>query len=402
MRQFVDRSTLSFEPAYRGVVVDGDDQPIAELARLVEVADVASVEDVETAVGEDDARALPPGEPDGLGKLATIGRGWGDWHVVPKSRVEFGQRHGGGTCLGAYQGAGDVGQACTVRPGPPSRRANPEGGRHGVAGTRRVVDLDAERGQVLDATVGLEQRQPAAAPGQGDGVDAARPSQCRTQLPELRVARPTTDGLAELAKVRLEQVGSPVFGETLELGIDDRADALRRGEDALRTIDCPLVIVLDDQGVLAGHMTCDALGDFDGGGLGQRRLEVHPRDLLAHAHHPFLEGGSPTVDGYQVGLDAGGVEQIGYRGSVRVVTDGSDQGAAGTQRDHVQGDVGSAAQAVLRAIDLHDRHRRFRGNALRSAEEIAIEHDVPDDEDVDIGVRGKLAVHCLDATKTPR
>src|SRR6185312_7849554 len=35
---------------------------------------------------------------------------------------------------------------------------------------------------------------------------------------------------------------------------------------------------------------------------------------------------------------------------------------------------------LVRVRDLHDRHRRFRRNALNVAEPVAVEHDVADDQ----------------------
>lgn len=69
--QRVDRSLRALEAADGVVVVKPDDQYISELFCLGQIADVAGVQKVETAVGEDDAPALGPPSgnlPQGLGQ----------------------------------------------------------------------------------------------------------------------------------------------------------------------------------------------------------------------------------------------------------------------------------------------------------------------------------------------
>ena len=60
-RQWLNRAGVALEAAHRGVVVDGDDEPIAEGAGLLQIGDVAGMEQVESAVGHDDALARRAG-----------------------------------------------------------------------------------------------------------------------------------------------------------------------------------------------------------------------------------------------------------------------------------------------------------------------------------------------------
>ena len=56
----VDRPIVPFvQRPGRPVGVDGDDQRVAELARLLQIAHVARVQQIEDAVGEDDLLAAP-------------------------------------------------------------------------------------------------------------------------------------------------------------------------------------------------------------------------------------------------------------------------------------------------------------------------------------------------------
>jgi len=49
-----------FQPRHRRVAVDADEEHVAERAGGLEIADVADVQEVEAAVGEDEALALCP------------------------------------------------------------------------------------------------------------------------------------------------------------------------------------------------------------------------------------------------------------------------------------------------------------------------------------------------------
>ena len=64
-----------------------------------------------------------------------------------------------------------------------------------------------------------------------------------------------------------------------------------------------------------------------------------------------------------------------------VRSDEADDLDAAAERRHVVRDVGGAAQPVSLVIELHDRHRRFGGDAFDAADHEMIEHHVADDED---------------------
>lgn len=79
----VDGAVGAFEGADGGVGIDGDDEGVSEGAGLLEVADVAGVQKVEAAVGEDEVFALAF---QGVAQLADVFGGGG---------VEIGRGHGG-------------------------------------------------------------------------------------------------------------------------------------------------------------------------------------------------------------------------------------------------------------------------------------------------------------------
>ncbi len=60
-----DRAAGSFQAVDTGIGIDGDDEDIAFAFRPREIADVANMKSIETAVGQDDALALALEIPDG-------------------------------------------------------------------------------------------------------------------------------------------------------------------------------------------------------------------------------------------------------------------------------------------------------------------------------------------------
>ncbi len=64
-----DRTIRAFEAADGCVAVDGDDEPVAEATSLLEQCDVADVQQIEAAVGKDDALAVGFPEGDALREL---------------------------------------------------------------------------------------------------------------------------------------------------------------------------------------------------------------------------------------------------------------------------------------------------------------------------------------------
>jgi hypothetical protein len=50
----------ALEALDRGIAVDADEQDVTERARSLEIANVTDVQEIETAVGQDDALAVRP------------------------------------------------------------------------------------------------------------------------------------------------------------------------------------------------------------------------------------------------------------------------------------------------------------------------------------------------------
>ena len=166
----------------RSVGVDADDEPVALAARGLEVADVADVEEVERAVGEDDAssrrRARAP-------RLRGARRASGSSR---RSSVPSSVRHGSGPPRRPRRSSSGVTTAVpifmtTTPPAKlassaassgeaPGREREREGREHGVAGAGDVGDLiGAVDGDALGAAPSVEERH---APRAARDEEAAR------------------------------------------------------------------------------------------------------------------------------------------------------------------------------------------------------------------------------------
>ena len=109
-----ERAPRPLEAPHRGVGVDADDERVAEFPRLLEVADVADVQQVEAAVGEDDFLAGALEAADGLGQRVAA-------DDLP-AQVRRRQGAGAGRGARAPQRGGAVAQRFAP-PASPSRTA---------------------------------------------------------------------------------------------------------------------------------------------------------------------------------------------------------------------------------------------------------------------------------------
>jgi hypothetical protein len=67
----IQRSVISFESTHGGIAVDGDDEQIAHSGGCLEIGDVATMEEVKAAIGQDDLAPI-------FGRLLTQGEETGE------------------------------------------------------------------------------------------------------------------------------------------------------------------------------------------------------------------------------------------------------------------------------------------------------------------------------------
>ena len=152
-----DEALGAFEPPHAGVGVHGDHQQVALLLGEAEILHVAQVDEVEAAVGEDDA---PAAGTMGLEFKQKLGQG----ALFAQALVGFAQQFlddfvgadGDGAEAFDLQSAGDVGQGDGVGPACPGEAGGGQHGQHHVAGSGYVINA---AGRVLS------QRRSAVARG---------------------------------------------------------------------------------------------------------------------------------------------------------------------------------------------------------------------------------------------
>ncbi len=126
----------------------------------------------------------------------------------------------------------------------------------------------------------------------------------------------------------------------------------------------------------------EALG-FDGG-RGIAALDVEAEELLGAADDAGLGDGGERAGDDAGGVDAGAVEDGGQLGLLGVVAPEAAEEGLAAEAGEVHGDVGCAACALVAAGVAEDGNRGFGRDALDVAVDVAVEHDVADDEDFEL------------------
>ena len=93
----------------------------------------------------------------------------------------------------------------------------------------------------------------------------------------------------------------------------------------------------------------------------------------------------PGDDGDAVHAHAGGAEQLADAGARRVVAGPARDVGVHAEPGEVERDVARATDRRGLAAEAHDRYRRFGRDARDLADEVAVEHQVTDDEHAHAG-----------------
>jgi hypothetical protein len=136
---------------------------------------------------------------------------------------------------------------------------------------------------------------------------------------------------------------------------------------------------LFDEGEDAVAEVLDVLG-----GMGLAGFDVEAEELLRAADDAGLGDG-----GEGGGDDAGGVDVRGFEGRGELALLGVGAPEAGeeglaAEAGEVHGDVGGAAGALVTVGVAEDGDGGLGGDAIDLAEDVAVEHEVADDEDADV------------------
>ena len=153
---------------HRGVVVYRDDQSIAELLCLGEIADVAGVNDVEAAVGKHHALAVGSRVFDGDAQLLGAHYAAARCLQLMQRAAQFGATNGGGAELTDGEARREI-RKCR-RLGKPFACGETcrEYRDHGIAGTGNIEDFLCACRQMQFGGVWAKQRHAVLAAGNED------------------------------------------------------------------------------------------------------------------------------------------------------------------------------------------------------------------------------------------
>jgi hypothetical protein len=174
----LDRTIRALQPPHRGVAVEADDQAIAGGARRGQHLDVAGMQDVEAAIGEANAQALPApfGEP-GLERIRRahdllLGRESG---MRQDPSPQLGRAHAGGALLADRDGGGRTRHAQRRVPIRARRDRDRERRGHGVAGAGDVAHLHRNSRNMDGLTLARHQRHAVLALGDQERLAIGQP-----------------------------------------------------------------------------------------------------------------------------------------------------------------------------------------------------------------------------------
>ena len=222
--------------------------------------------------------------------------------------------------------------------------------------------------------------------GHHQGADAKLLAQgLRLFAQHIKVAN-GTEGGGELPLVGLQQVGTCVGAERLEFGVHHNfgSGLLAGRKQTGGRRQSALVVVAQHQ----RHRIRQMRRQLSRQGLGrlrrQGRFKVAAQQLLLAADHPdFLDGG-PLVHLHEVAIDARCLQNAPQRSPRRIAANATEQCALRPKADQVQGDVGGAARTILHPLHRHHRHRRLRRNAPSVSVPIAVQHEVPHHQHMEV------------------
>ena len=196
---------------------------------------------------------------------------------------------------------------------------------------------------------------------------------------------------ASSLRLGVMQAAPLYLGEVGGFGVDEDGDVrLVRGGDDLggdAVGEGTLAVIGEDDGADAGEPGSGGgeEGGFFGGVDGGLAFLVGADDLLVGGDEAGLAGGGAGggVDDGGGDAGAGGEAADGVAGGVEADEAGEDGGAA--EGGDVAGDVAGAAEHFAGLAEAEDGDGGFGGDALHVAIGEAVEHDVADAEDGDVG-----------------
>jgi hypothetical protein len=399
----VHRAGGAFEFAHRIVAVHADDQDVALLARKFEVLDVAGVEDVEDAVGEDDfgVGVRLAAAVEFLGELGGGAFFAAGIRVLAMEFVdEFVLGDRDDAELFDFQAAGDVGDLRRLQPGCAGGDGHGEGGEDHVARAGDIIDIAGARRDVLAGLAGLQEIHAVSVERQQAGVEVMLVDQCFCEhgggihgIGEMQAGR-----LLGFEAVRRNGRSAIIFGVIGdERGIDQhRLFQLPRDRDHFLAEgggEQAFVVIFEGERIAGGQFFLDVghQGGFLVGGDGVGGFLIEAEHLLGvavlgEADEADLRGGRAVgALNEAIGGDAEFGEEVFEEASLKIVAadgDAEDLGAEGGQASR---HIPRAAGALFAVAFLHDGDRRFGREAFRIAVDVFVDHHIAQQHDARAG-----------------
>ena len=403
---FVEDGTAgTFQRADTGIGVDADNEDVSFGLGSGQIADMANVKRVETAVGEDDR--LPTELRRGqefAEKFARNDFRLGGTHELRGSLrgrgadggEEFGAGNGGGAALHDHEAAGDVGEVRGFERRSAAGKAESVGGENGVAGAGDVHGLIAAMdGDVHGFLSGLKEGDAVAASSDDEGL-------------EFQVGEGGAAAAFEFSEIFADggvvkgfhftfigcggmEAGAGVVGEAVTRIERGDGAALTAGEEFAEfggNGDAEAVVGNGDGvGFLEGVGELGVNFFVDVGGKGVAGFVVHAEDLLADFVSPSGEEAGFGRGGPAPGAkDAGDVhslraEEFAEAISGQVITDGGDGNDFGSKGGEIVGRVGAASGNDLSFTMLEDQNGSFAGDPGDVAELEGVGDEIAQDND---------------------
>ena len=352
------------------------------------------MQDVETAIGEDDLLAmgtrileyhlqLLEADHAALGTLFALHR-----------PTQFGGADRSRTQLADHDAGGQVGQRYRLRQFLASGQTGSQGGNHRIAGTGHIEHFAGARRQVQRAVIRAQQGHAVFATSHQQGAQLQFVHQLGAAADQFGLIGTMTDDHLEFVQVGGDQAGATVDGKILTLGVGQYRNALgpRHLHQGLMVLQRALAVVRQHQ-----HLDPVEQGiDFGRQGLGvgiEGFFEVHAQQLLVATHYAQFDDGRLLVDALKVRLYAGGMQAVSQAVSRFVTPGNADQQRRRAEGGDVQRNVGRAARTILDLFDLDHRYRRLRGNSRCAAVPITVEHDIAHHQNGGLIVTGHGQLH---------
>ena len=391
-------SFLPLEPADGGIGIEAEDQQIPEAPGLLQILDMADMEEIETAIGKDDAA---PGtafllQDKGESRAAfdleiaigVLASGTFDQFIGGDRRSPH---------LADDDPGGDIGDTGRHRKLQPRRQTDADQRQDRIAGPGNVEDLARLGRQMHRAALVIKETHPLFTAGNEKRLQIEANAQLFSGRREGRLVTDGNPG-SDLGFLAIggEESGTPIFAVIVPLRIDDDSDppgfgaADNGGKDGRGQH--PLEIIGDEDDVAAPHGRLDALQQFSFGRRadGVAAFPIDAQHLLITGDDPGLAAGHPPrLQNYTVNADPLPLQGCAQQLTITVVAEDTGDLDAAPEGDKIVDDIPRPSQTQVVFLDIDHLHRRFGGDPLGLAEEVFIEHEIADDQSANAAAVGQ-------------